>query len=194
MSIQTELTRLQNAKAAIKAAIEGKGVTVPDATLLDGMAALIESIEAGSGGGGEIEIGNFTTVRYGSFRPAEDISTYTIDIGYTGGGSEGTVEVFFLYRDIDSTYAGTSTKNSFVYGVTSTNIKSSTISAFTVNISRYFNSSESIATSTASIFSYNDVSSNNTPRTIKIQAAVANSKCKLTSGSTYCWIALRRTA
>ena len=49
MSIQTELTRLTNAKAAIKAAIEGKGVTVPDATLLDGMAALIESIEAGGG-------------------------------------------------------------------------------------------------------------------------------------------------
>lgn len=51
MSIQTELTRLTNAKAAIKAAIEGKGVTVPDATLLDGMAALIDSIQAGGGGG-----------------------------------------------------------------------------------------------------------------------------------------------
>ena len=49
MSIQTDLTRIKNAKAAIKAAIEGKGVTVPDATLLDGMAALIESIEAGGG-------------------------------------------------------------------------------------------------------------------------------------------------
>lgn len=49
MSIQTELTRLTNAKAAIKAAIEGKGVTVPDATMLDGMAALIEGIEAGGG-------------------------------------------------------------------------------------------------------------------------------------------------
>lgn len=47
MSIQTELSRIINAKAAIKAAIEGKGVTVPDATLLDGMAALIASIEAG---------------------------------------------------------------------------------------------------------------------------------------------------
>lgn len=49
MSIQTELTRLTNAKATIKTAIEGKGVTVPDGTLLDGMAALIESIEAGGG-------------------------------------------------------------------------------------------------------------------------------------------------
>ena len=48
MSIQTELTRITNAKAAIKAAIEGKGVTVPEATLLDGMAALIDAIETGS--------------------------------------------------------------------------------------------------------------------------------------------------
>ena len=48
MSIQTALSRIINAKAAIKAAIEGKGVTVPEATLLDGMAALIDSIEAGS--------------------------------------------------------------------------------------------------------------------------------------------------
>lgn len=59
MSISTDITRLQNAKAAIKTAIEGKGVTVPDATLLDGMAALIESIEAG--------VGNIETV---SFTPA----------------------------------------------------------------------------------------------------------------------------
>ena len=50
MSIQTELTRITNAKAAIKTAIEGKGVTVPDGTLLDGMASLIESIESGVSG------------------------------------------------------------------------------------------------------------------------------------------------
>ena len=49
MSIQTELSRIINAKAAIKAAIDDKGVAVPDATLLDGMAALIESIDAGGG-------------------------------------------------------------------------------------------------------------------------------------------------
>ena len=57
MSIQTDLTRITNAKAAIKAAIEGKGVTVPDGTLLDGMAALIESIEAGGGGATGITTG-----------------------------------------------------------------------------------------------------------------------------------------
>ena len=52
MSIQTELTRITNAKTAIKTAIEGKGVTVPDGTMLDGMAALIAGIESGGGGGG----------------------------------------------------------------------------------------------------------------------------------------------
>ena len=60
MSIQTELTRLTNAKAAIKTAIEGKGVTVPSDTLLDGMAALIDAIEAG-GGSGNFATGTFTT-------------------------------------------------------------------------------------------------------------------------------------
>lgn len=49
MSIQTELTRIIDAKAAIKAAIEGKGVTVPDGTLLDGMVDAINAIETGGG-------------------------------------------------------------------------------------------------------------------------------------------------
>ena len=41
-----EAVRLANVKTAIATAIEGKGVTVPDGTLLDGIAPLIESIEA----------------------------------------------------------------------------------------------------------------------------------------------------
>ena len=75
MSIQTELTRLTNAKAAIQTAIEGKGVTVPEATLLDGMASLIESIEAG--GGEKTLFGAYFET--GSIIPASDITTpYTI--------------------------------------------------------------------------------------------------------------------
>ena len=70
MSIQTELTRITNAKAAIKTAVEGKGVTVPDGTLLDGMAALIESIE--TGGGAKISTGEFyntdTTISSDTFQ------------------------------------------------------------------------------------------------------------------------------
>ena len=66
MSIQTELTRLTNAKAAIKTAIEGKGVTVPDTTLLDGMAALIEAIKT-------------EKVITGTFTVESDTSSYNID-------------------------------------------------------------------------------------------------------------------
>lgn len=56
MSIQSEITRLETAKSAIAAAIAEKGVTVPDGTMLDGMAELIESIQAGSYNGMKLEI------------------------------------------------------------------------------------------------------------------------------------------
>ena len=76
MSIQTELTRITNAKAAIKTAIEGKGVTVPNGTLLDGMASLIESIEAGGGSENQLVYGTYTpasdqTAAYGGSFSAE---------------------------------------------------------------------------------------------------------------------------
>lgn len=73
MSIQTELTRIINAKAAIKAAVEGKGVTVPDGTLLDGMAAMIDSIP--TGGGMKVEVFSLT--------PAENIDSVKYEIGET---------------------------------------------------------------------------------------------------------------
>ena len=75
MSIQTELTRITNAKSAIKTAIEGKGVTVPDGTLLDGMAALIESIETG-GGGGSVE--PFTKIISGTITFAEKTTAFQL--------------------------------------------------------------------------------------------------------------------
>lgn len=80
MSIQTELSRIINAKAAIKAAIEGKGVTVPDGTLLNGMAALIESIEAGGGtiSGKKFISGEITF----SETPTSKITIYHDNVGY----------------------------------------------------------------------------------------------------------------
>lgn len=53
MAISDEITRLQAAKADLKTAIEGKGVTVPSSTKLDGYADLVDSIEIGGGGGGD---------------------------------------------------------------------------------------------------------------------------------------------
>lgn len=51
MSVASEISRLQTAKADLKTAIEGKGVTVPSSTKLDGYADLVDSIETGGGGG-----------------------------------------------------------------------------------------------------------------------------------------------
>lgn len=50
MSIASEIERLQDAKSALKTAIEGKGVSVPAATKIDGYSALVDSIEQGGGG------------------------------------------------------------------------------------------------------------------------------------------------
>ena len=130
MSIQTELTRIINAKAAIKAAIEGKGVTVPNGTLLDGMASLIESIEAG----GEIATGTFAvTEDYISTAP-EIVLTHNLGkpptsfILYRENGADGVSAmtgggvVFFattsFYRCIRQINAGTSNQlNTFSGGL-----------------------------------------------------------------------------
>lgn len=113
MSIQTELTRLTNAKAAIQTAIEGKGVTVPSGTLLDGMASLIESIEAG-GGSGNFATGTFTTtdditsnvvINHNlGVKPKFIIVLCTHNLTYTGS-NPNWLAFYYLYQ-YDSTYYG----------------------------------------------------------------------------------------
>lgn len=71
MSVQSEITRIESAKTAIATAIEGKGVTVPEGTKLDGLAALVESIEAGGGGG----IPGYNIIS-GTYTPETDITSY----------------------------------------------------------------------------------------------------------------------
>lgn len=97
MSIQTELTRITNAKAAIKAAVEGKGVTVPNGTLLDGLAALIESIEAGVGA----DISPWIDMVTFSITPAEDL---TGDIDFTSfiPGRTSSPDIFMLGQRADT--------------------------------------------------------------------------------------------
>ena len=101
MSIGSDVTRIESAKAAIKAAIEGKGITVPDGTLLDGMASLIESIEAG--GGEETLFGAYFET--GSIIPASDITTdYTIQFQRSFSSIEGNISepryIFVLWCSI----------------------------------------------------------------------------------------------
>ena len=105
MSIQTEITRIESAKTAIATAIEGKGVTVPDGTLLDGMAVLIDSIEAG--GGAENLFGTYFET--GSIIPASDItSNYTIEFqgNFTQSPSNAVPPYynFFLWCSIPPGY------------------------------------------------------------------------------------------
>lgn len=67
MSIATDLTRLQTAKADLKTAIEGKGVTVPSATKIDGYADLVDAIQTGGGGTDHLaELANNTLTTYSS--------------------------------------------------------------------------------------------------------------------------------
>lgn len=72
MSVQSEITRLETAKSYIATAITNKGVAVPSGTKLDGMAALIDSIESGGGssGGGSSQGGFSVTF------PAADSNNY----------------------------------------------------------------------------------------------------------------------
>ena len=111
MSIQTELTRLTNAKAAIKTAIEGKGVTVPDATLLDGMASLNESIEAG---GSDTLFGTYFET--GSIIPASDITNnYTIQFqnsfSLINGNDSTPYYIFILWCSIPPGYTSVAIPN-----------------------------------------------------------------------------------
>lgn len=69
--IGVEIDRIETAKASIKAAIEGKGVSVPSDTKIDGMAALISSIS-----GGKPEQTKTAT-------PSAAAQTVTPDSGYT---------------------------------------------------------------------------------------------------------------
>ena len=109
MSIQTELTRLTNAKAAIQTAIEGKGITVPSGTLLDGMAALIESIEAGGISFSDFKY-NFSKVYYGdiTFDKESSLTLYPIMIDAPGIKQEDLYGAQIIIITSDDTAYSTS--------------------------------------------------------------------------------------
>lgn len=172
MSIQTELTRITNAKAAIKTAIEGKGVTVPDGTLLDGMAALIESIEAGGGGGINATAGTITV--------SSDVENYVLThglgevpkfffIGMMGNYSKLSNKKYILisaygFSDADIQYRMT----------TRSNENSPSGALKTVAITNPNNAKQSLAQANE--------------ETIMVAYSVASSM--LIAGATYCWLAV----
>ena len=81
-----ELDRIEAAKAAIGTAIAGKGVAVPSGTKLDGMAALIDGIEAGG------EDVSAETAEYTSLLTDLEAAVDALPDAGSGGGSGGSVE------------------------------------------------------------------------------------------------------
>lgn len=171
MSVQSEITRLQNAKAAIKAAIEGKGVTVPGGTLLDGMASLIESIEAGGGG----------KIARGTFIPAE---TTSLNLAYGIEHNCGFVpDVFIVFKE-DRSYTqysiqlAVSFPSSF-YGDDYANI----------DRSRYIGHAYGWTSYTYSITGGSStIVEKTTDKVAYIRAASSNNK--VVAGEPYIWIAI----
>ena len=78
MSLSSEITRLQNAKSALKTSIEAKGVPVSDSTLISGYSALVDQIPTGGGGGGNEDLINLIE---------RDFTTFNIPSGTTKIGS-----------------------------------------------------------------------------------------------------------
>lgn len=99
MSIQTQIDRISESVSAALTALAEKGVTVPDDTKVDGLAALIAAIESGGGG---------ATIATGSFRPSGAYPNLTVTHGL------GVVPNFAIcYRSMSSLV--TSRVNAFIY-------------------------------------------------------------------------------
>lgn len=175
MSIQTELTRITNAKAAIKTAIEGKGVTVPDGTMLDGMAALIESIEAGCG------IPGFKMLS-GTYTPTENmksnVEVFTSSTLSTTSSKISKLEkslasfMFVAKNSLDYTIQyPTSFCNCYVFGsqLATNSTSSSNSSSIDIGFTHYY------------------YKTGTNKYVIKVEL-VCNSKYPLVAGQTYVWM------
>ena len=89
MAISDELTRIQTAKADIKASIEAKGVTVPSDALIDQYADYVDEIQTGGGTKDYIVEGTEydpTATYSGTFLPIRQIVTANIPSGFTSIG------------------------------------------------------------------------------------------------------------
>lgn len=97
MAISDEISRLQTAKADLKTAIEGKGVTVPSSAKLDAYPALVESIQAGGGGDDSwylISSPNNTCYMY----VKTNDTTWTMGTPYSINLFVSNAGVYFLYK------------------------------------------------------------------------------------------------
>ena len=168
MSVQTELTRITNAKAAVKAAIEGKGVTVPDGTLLDGMAPLIESIETGINATG------------GTITVSSDVNDYVLTHGL------GEVPKFFVIGMMECFNKLTDKTYILIGAFGFSDVRSQ----YRISTSSYMNAPSGVfkeASITMTSDSRQSIVSAN-EETIKV--AYSGGSYKLIAGATYYWVAV----
>lgn len=186
MSIQADLSRIINAKAAIKAAIEGKGVTVPDATLLDGMASLIEAIESG------FNFFNATEVVSGTITPTSrmllaDYGNISVTFSSTKPDKRGGC--FLIYDttiDDSQSYDGTNTRFS-----TMSNGDLIAASCTWVTISNNFKKGGTAYYKNGSSISSNGnfYAKSSSAQVIDFYASSTSSEIYINSGRTYAWVA-----
>ena len=92
MSINSEITRISNAKTAISESIANKGVTVPSGTKIDGMATLIDSIQTA---GAAVQPSKALTVTSNGTTtitpdaPYDAIKQVDLPVNVSGGGGSG---------------------------------------------------------------------------------------------------------
>lgn len=172
MSISTEITRLENAKAAIKTTIEGKGVTVPDTTLLDGMAALIDSIQSGGGLPSEI-----SQIEYGTFTPTEDKTSAASDGAYASFDYDiGVMRT--TDEDIYTDVSGDLGHSVFLTGIR-VNLP------YAVGSYKSGNSVQYRTSTGTSVFTENQALTN------KAKSVIPYSQKYLIAGHTYEWVAIK---
>lgn len=87
MSIASEITRLQSAKADLKTAIEGKGVTVPSDATLDDYADLVDSI---SGGGGDVTVTPLSVTENATYTAPTGTAYSPVTVNVQSGGGSTT--------------------------------------------------------------------------------------------------------
>jgi hypothetical protein len=150
MSIATEITRLQNAKSAIKTSIEGKGVTVPSSTTLDGYSTLIDSISSGSSAWTKLGEKDITTA---------STSTSNSNVGTISCGSAAATKDKIIYvrvRDTAGPRAGYFLgSDTFFINTNKANGSTSAISTAARLIHRYSTSSQYAAYSgTYGVYAY----------------------------------------
>lgn len=158
MSIASELTRLQGAKSDIKAAIEGKGVTVSSSAKFDDYADLIDSIST------------TPTLQSKTATPSTSQQTITADNGYYGL-SQVTVSAVTSSMDANIV-AGNIKSGVSILGVTG----------------NYTGASATVATTTATVGSSNASSLAFTvsgqPKMFAVQLSLSSSGSYLTNSST----------